>query len=178
MTIQRNISLKVQNSSQSSRCAYTKSAVCDASAEKSNVNSRVSLCAAQEKSRVNCKKNESFEVPPITPMQELNVEIIFESAQSPCKVISKVEYDFPKFLPIAKNRIPFRLDVNDDSTSTIGSRCTLLENKHYRSKYSSDLSRGDYILSMRRRERNNNVSMPQCSSNVNIPMDLFMPLLE
>ena len=179
MTIQRNISLKLQNSPQSSCCTYTKSAVCDAGTEKSNITSRVSLCTAQEKSRVNCKINEGFEVPPITPMQKLNEEINVELAQSPCKIISKVEYDFPKFLPITKNRIPFRLDVHDDSASTIGSICTLLlENKNYRSKYSSDSSRRDYILSMRRRERNNNVSTPQHSSDVNIPMDLLMPLLE
>ena len=178
MKIQTIVSLKDQTSSQSSHCADTKSVICNDNAMDMNIKNRVSSSTLPEKSAIDVNNNESCEAPLKTPAQELNTETNFEVWRSPRKVRNKEECDFPKFLPITKNKYSSRLDDYDNSTtSTVSVRCATFENRNYRLKYSSDSSCKDYNLSMKR-ERNNIVFMSQFSSDISTPMDLCMPSLD
>ena len=171
MTFARNCSMKVQHSSPSAYYCDKKSIECNAIVEKTpNIKSNEII--ALEKNKID-SYSINIQTPPKMHMLEWtkNDNVI------------KKEYDFPKFIPISKNRTPFRIDSYERPTAEMLGTKTAMKNASFKSKCRSNSYRSSN-LSMKNEKKisldtntNDKDLMSQRNRDIDVPTDCLMPML-
>ena len=166
MTFARHFSMKVQHSSPSAYYCDKESIECNAIVENTpNVKSHESIGLANNKID-NCRIE--IQTPPKMSMLEWRKN----------DITSEKEHDFPKFIPISKNRIPFSFDSYDRSTTEMLGAKTAMKNANFKSNFRSNSCKSCNLSKKNKKIISlDTVLMPQRNRDVDIPTYCLMPML-